>query len=389
MKNLLRTLLFLLMTFFFSNGKAQSTQKPDSLGLPGDNLNLYAVLQLFQESETLESFERKLNAEDSKINNLDLNGDNKTDYIRVIDKPDGKAHNIVLQVPINEKENQDVAVFIVDKNDKGDVQIQLIGDEDLYGKDYIIEPNYKDAEATTETPNPGYVKESTQKSVDQNGNTTIINNYTTTQTASWPVVEYIYTPTYIVYVSPWRWSYYPSYWNPWTPWYWHSYYGYHYHYYNSYYGNYHHSNYYRSPLVRSSYYNSRSISITYNSRSQSGDFRKTYTHPETRKAGDDLYKKDKMASDRNKKMQMNHPSSKPALTNPSTTRPSNNKPAHSLPVNSRPVSTRPSHVSPSPTKPSNTRPAFNQRPAVQHPQSRPQQSTPKNLNSSSTNRRKP
>jgi hypothetical protein len=31
-----------------------------ALGLPGDNLNLYAVLDVFQDSETVEEFERQL-----------------------------------------------------------------------------------------------------------------------------------------------------------------------------------------------------------------------------------------------------------------------------------------------------------------------------------------
>jgi len=43
------------------------------LGLPGDNLNLYAVMSLFQESETLEGFEKSLNDPETMINNLDLN----------------------------------------------------------------------------------------------------------------------------------------------------------------------------------------------------------------------------------------------------------------------------------------------------------------------------
>jgi len=48
-------------------------QNDNYLGLPGDNLNLYAVMTLFQESKTLEEFERSLNDENSRINNLDLN----------------------------------------------------------------------------------------------------------------------------------------------------------------------------------------------------------------------------------------------------------------------------------------------------------------------------
>ena len=62
---------------------SQENDTPDSLGLPGDNLNLYGVLDLFQKSETLEEFEKKLNSEDSKINNLDLNGNNKIGYCSV------------------------------------------------------------------------------------------------------------------------------------------------------------------------------------------------------------------------------------------------------------------------------------------------------------------
>jgi hypothetical protein len=45
---------------------------PDEyLGLPGDNLNLYAVMNLFQESETLEAFERSLNDQETPVNNRD------------------------------------------------------------------------------------------------------------------------------------------------------------------------------------------------------------------------------------------------------------------------------------------------------------------------------
>jgi hypothetical protein len=40
-----------------------------ALGLPGDNLNLYAVLDVFK---TVEEFERAINTRDANINNLDL-----------------------------------------------------------------------------------------------------------------------------------------------------------------------------------------------------------------------------------------------------------------------------------------------------------------------------
>ena len=76
---------------------AQDNQS-DNLGLPGDNLNLFAVMKLFQESKTLEDFERSLNDPNSNINNLDLNGDNLIDYIKVIDDVDGDIHNIIFRL---------------------------------------------------------------------------------------------------------------------------------------------------------------------------------------------------------------------------------------------------------------------------------------------------
>ena len=102
MKNSLLTPVLLLLFATGTMARAQG-QDAESLGLPGDNLNLYAVMELFQKSETLEGFERSLNDENSRINNLDLNGDGHVDYIRVIDNVDGSVHNIVLQVSVNIK----------------------------------------------------------------------------------------------------------------------------------------------------------------------------------------------------------------------------------------------------------------------------------------------
>ncbi|MET0300804.1 MAG: hypothetical protein ABW036_13620, partial [Flavitalea sp.] len=84
-----------LMMMTLSVSFAQDPQQ-QKLDLPGDNLNLYAVLKIFQESETLEAFERKLNDDSSQVNNLDLDGDNNVDYIRIMDYPEGDVHNITL-----------------------------------------------------------------------------------------------------------------------------------------------------------------------------------------------------------------------------------------------------------------------------------------------------
>ena len=134
----MKTLRFFIIaacSFLSFAVSAQTSQdQQEKLNLPGDNLNLYAVLKLFQDSKTLEGFEKSLNDSTTKINNLDLNGDEKIDYLRVVDKPDGDVHNITLKDAISKTEDQDVAVFVVQKKSNGQAQIQLIGDEDLYGK---------------------------------------------------------------------------------------------------------------------------------------------------------------------------------------------------------------------------------------------------------------
>ena len=277
---------------------SQEKVTPDSLGLPGDNLNLYGVLDIFQKSETLEEFEKKLNAEDSKINNLDLNGNDKIDYITVKDNMKGNAHAIVLQVAVNEKETQDVAVIEVEKDKNDKIQIQIVGDEQLYGKNYIIEPK-DDAEKTASggTPNPGYkgAKSENSGSGDKK-TTTVTNNYYNTTTnvndnwhpvQSWSIFHYLFFPTYVVYVSPWSWGYYPGYWSPWTPLYWHSYYyGYHYPHHHDYYGYYHRSDHYRNTNAHEFYGQRRTTSTTVNQRREKGEYKNTYSREGSGKANE-------------------------------------------------------------------------------------------------------
>src|SRR3954468_19858792 len=62
------------------------------LGMAGDNLDLYAVLDIFQKSKTIEAFEKSLNEGSSKVNNLDLDLDKKIDFIKVVTKKDGDSY---------------------------------------------------------------------------------------------------------------------------------------------------------------------------------------------------------------------------------------------------------------------------------------------------------
>ena len=280
MKKFLTTTL-LLATFAACTTIVAQTRQDEYLGLPGDNLNLYAVMKLFQGSETLESFERNLNDEISRINNLDLNGDNFIDYIRVIDYVDRDVHNIVLRVAINKREDQDVAVFTVQRFRNGQVQIQLIGDEALYGRNYIIEPIYAEQYAN-ETANPGYTG-------NYAGNVSVVRT-TYYEVGNWPVIRFIYMPDYVVWHSAWYWGYYPAYWHAWRPYYWDFYYGYHYNWNNHYYSHFRHCDYYRYNHWNDFYYNNRRSHSHYVSeRIESGHYNNTYSHPEQRRHGEELY----------------------------------------------------------------------------------------------------
>lgn len=277
MKTLIITSLLLALTVMGSTAGAQ--EWPDEyLGLLGDNLNLYATMKLFQESETLEGFERNLNDENSRINNLDLNGDNQVDYIMVLDYVDGDVHTIVLRAALSENETQDIAVFTVQRYGNGSVEIQLIGDEDLYGKNYIVEPIY------SETPNPGY------NGKNSSGRNVTVVRTTTFEVAAWPVVRYIYLPDYDVWRSSWYWGYYPAYWSPWRPFYWHTYYGYHYHWHDHYYGHYRIWNHHRCYRYNDFYYSSvRVYSPRVTVKIKSGNYNYTYSRPDLRKQGEVLY----------------------------------------------------------------------------------------------------
>jgi hypothetical protein len=281
MKTLILTSIIALMTLFGNTVRAEEWPE-EYLGLPGDNLNLYAVMKLFQESETLEGFERSLNDENSRINNHDLNGDHYVDYIMVFDYVDGNVHTIVLRVALNKYENQDVAVFTVERFNDGSVQVQLIGDEALYGRNYIVEPIY--AEYGNETPNPAYIGNA--RTVR---NTTVIRT-TTYEVAAWPLIRFIYLPTYISWRSSWYWGHYPVYWSVWRPYYWHYYYGYHSRWYPHYYSYYRHWRHPRCVKYHNHYYSSvRVFSPHVTININKGNYRHTYSRPDLRERGEALY----------------------------------------------------------------------------------------------------
>jgi hypothetical protein len=201
------TLLTAVFLTFTLTTAAQNKSGVDSTGLPGDNFSLQGALAMFKKAASPEEFEKLINKEDNGVNNLDLNEDGETDYIRVIDKADNDVHAFVLQVAISEKENQDIAVIELEKTGSTEAMIQIIGDEDIYGENVIVEPGDEgnafiemNEEVVTGGP---YIDETTRG--------IIVNVW------FWPSVRFIYGPVYRPYVSMWRWHHYPGWWRPWRP----------------------------------------------------------------------------------------------------------------------------------------------------------------------------
>lgn len=196
-----------LTTLLGLNALAQESDRPDSTGTPGDQFSLEGALAMFQKAGSPEEFEKLINTSDNNVNNLDLNGDGEVDYIRIVDKSDKDMHALVLQVPVSETESQDIAVIEIEKTGDTSAVLQIIGDEEIFGEELIVEPNGGDE-----------VEE------DGKGPYAVSGLYTPARVVVnvwfWPSVRYIYGPVYRPWISPWRWRHYPTWYRPWRPFAW-------------------------------------------------------------------------------------------------------------------------------------------------------------------------
>ncbi len=143
-----------------------------------DNLDLKAVASIFGDSSDLEDFERRLNDPETQISNLDLNGDNRVDYLRVIEANEDNTHLIIIQSVLGADTFQDVATIEVERDRSNNVQVQVVGDVYMYGPNYIYEPVYV---------------------------------YRPT------IFDIFWVSSYRPYYSPWYWGYYPTYYTYWAP----------------------------------------------------------------------------------------------------------------------------------------------------------------------------
>ncbi len=197
-------------------------QDADSTGLPGDHFSLLGALEMFKKASSPEEFEKLINEKDNNVNNLDLNEDGEVDYVKVIGKKEKDMHVLVLQASVSATENQDIAVIEIEKTGNEEADLQIVGDEEIYGEEIIVEAADENQESAMNynTDNGPAM----YSYVDQR---LFVNVW------FWPSVRFMYAPAYTVWVSPWRWGYRPAWHRPWRPYAWHAYhpmrYRYHHH----------------------------------------------------------------------------------------------------------------------------------------------------------------
>jgi hypothetical protein len=210
MKKIKHVLLFVVSAVFaVTNLSAQQT---DSTGLPGDHFSLQGALELFKKSSSPEEFEQLINEKENNVNNLDLNEDGEVDYVKVIGKKEKNMHILVLQAAVSATENQDIAVIEIEKTGQEEADLQIVGDEEIYGEAVIVEAaddNQQFAMNYTSTHGP---------SIDNGYEQRLFVNVW-----FWPGIRFMYAPAYRVWASPWHWGYRPAWYRPWKPYAWHAY----------------------------------------------------------------------------------------------------------------------------------------------------------------------
>ena len=100
-----------------------------------DGLNLQAVTDLATKVKTAEEFETKLNEKGNNINNLDLNEDDKVDYIKVTEINQGKQYGFSLTTELSNDKNEEQELCVIQFEQGADKQVtvETHGNSNIYG----------------------------------------------------------------------------------------------------------------------------------------------------------------------------------------------------------------------------------------------------------------
>lgn len=136
-----------LLVMAFAAGFTQQASARISINIRYENqreyLDLQAVATAFSRADNIEEFEYRLNDPRDLISNLDLNNDGFIDYLRVEQYSERREHVIYIQAVLARNYYQTVATIYVGRDRFNDEYIQIVGDESIYGYNYIIEPVFR------------------------------------------------------------------------------------------------------------------------------------------------------------------------------------------------------------------------------------------------------
>ncbi len=138
--------------------------------LPGENLNPNAVLALFRDAQNAQDLEARLNSPGS-INNVDLDNDGNVDYVRVTEfGSTPNQRNLSLSAILGSGQEQELGTITV-ANNNGSYGAQFVGNQALYGPTHVYHSTFGVGDAL--------------------------------------FLAWLFSPSRTVYVSPYRYGYYP------------------------------------------------------------------------------------------------------------------------------------------------------------------------------------
>jgi len=165
-------IVFSLWVLFFRDSDEYNVNVQSNINA-SDGLDLKAVGPLLKKAKNAEELEKLLNDSSVGVNNLDLDEDDKVDYINVTEYGEGNSRGFSLSVKMGQGDDtQEIATIELKK--KGDqADIQITGNQQIYGHNHYYHSNWNSL-------------------------------------GSIFLMSYLFRP-HPFYYSPWRYGYYPSY----------------------------------------------------------------------------------------------------------------------------------------------------------------------------------
>jgi hypothetical protein len=137
-------------------------------------LDLVALGELLKKTKDAKTLEEDLNKEGS-INNVDLDGDGKVDYLKVTEYGSGNERGLSITDEVKKGETQEIATIQIAKDNDKQASVNIQGNQDIYG------------------PSASY--------------------HSSFGFTDFLLMSYLFAP-HPYYYSPWGWGYYPGWYRP-------------------------------------------------------------------------------------------------------------------------------------------------------------------------------